>query len=550
MVWNDRKRLLPATVATVAFVCAIAGVVGGVSLGRAILLRSASLRLVEYANELSSYALRYGTEVSSVWDTYGAPGAEFCSPAEIASMRSSVFRSLQIKDVGRTRNRSLYCSAIGGQFSAITLMPSEYMVLANGARLYRNLSLSEPAISGPVLEENGVAVLVSPQAFDYWVRPRLHFAVLIVNPASGKVQGLAGENLEATASCALTEPEARSATVLYRVLFRDSNKTCIVTSEAISDVWAAEGPALQVYGVLGGISGLGLGLAASFIFFRRSGLVQQLRRAIRKRELFVVYQPLIDLSSRKIVGVEALVRWTPPGRGPVPPDLFVRIAEEYGFIGELTQFVLITATNELADLMRKFPRFTLSVNVAVSDLTSDMFYRNLEKQTNESGIRPAQLAFELTERSTADLTTVRAAIARLHRLHYKIHIDDFGTGFSNLSYLSELAADVIKIDRIFVQAIGTEGVTASILPQMLAMTEALGFPVVVEGVETEYQLNFLESTGKPMTVQGFYFGRAVPAATVREWMLAEKNEPPVSSNMYDHRGFPFQSKPGKAERLA
>jgi len=427
-------------------------------------------------------------------------------------------------------------------------MPSEYMVLANGAQFYRNLSLSDVAINGPVLEKNGVAVLVSPGAFDYWARPRLHYAVLIVNQANGKVQRIAGEDLGATASCALTEPEARSATTLYNVLFRDANKTCVVTSEAISQVWAGEEQAIEGYGVLGGLVGLSFGLASCFVFCRRSGLVQQLRRAIRKKELFVVYQPLIDLPSRKIVGVEALVRWIQPGRGPVPPDLFIRIAEEYGFIGELTKLVLSIATNELADLMRKYPHFTLSVNVAASDLTSDAFYCNLEKQTSETGIRPGQLAFELTERSTADLTTVRAAIERLHLLDHKIHIDDFGTGFSNLSYLNELAADVIKIDRIFIQAIGSEAVTASILPQMLAMTEALGFPVVVEGVETERQLHFLESTGKPMTVQGFYFGRAVSAAIVGEWMAAEENKTPVI-NMYGHRLPSFVPKPGEIERL-
>ena len=549
MVLTDRKRLLPATVAVVAFLCATAGVACGFALGRAVLLRSASGRLAEYADELSSYALRYGAEVGSVWDSYSAPGGQFCSTSEIASMRSSVFRSLQIKDIGRTRNGSLYCSAVDGRFSTANLMPSDYMVLANGARFYRNLSLSDAAVSGPVLEKNGVAVLVSPGAFDYWARSRLHFAVLIVNPTNGKVQRIAGEDLDATASCSLTKSEERSATTLYRVLLRDANKTCVVTAEAISDVWAGEGEAIEGYGVLGGLVGLSFGLASCFVFCRRSGLVQQLRRAIRKRELFVVYQPLIDLPSRKIVGVEALVRWTQPGRGPVPPDLFIRIAEEYGFISELTELVLSIATDELADLMREHPDFTLSVNVEASDLTSDVFYHNLEKQTSKSGIRASQLAFELTERSTADLTTVRGAIERLHRLDHKIHIDDFGTGFSNLSYLNELAADVIKIDRIFVQAIGSEAVTASILPQMLAMTEALGFAVVVEGVETECQLQFLESTGKPMTVQGFYFGRAVSATTVAELMVAEENKTPVI-NRYGHRTTPLVCPPGEAERLA
>lgn len=547
MPWSDRKRFLPAVVTVIVCLCATVGAEAGLWLSRSFLLHSASRRLAEYADELSSYSMRHGAEVSSAWDKYGAsvaPGA-ICSPADIASMRASVFQSLQIKDIGRTKNGSLYCSAIGGLRSTGRLMSPESMVLANGALFYPNSSLSDQGIRGPVLEKDGVAVLVSPHAFDYWARPRLRFAVWIVNPARGQARKIAGDNLEVTPSCALAEPAARSSSALYSVLDRDANKTCTVTEEAISDVWAGEVQTIKGYGALGGLLGLGLGLVSCSLIYRRIGLVQQLRKAIRKRELFVVYQPQVELLSRKIVGVEALVRWTPPDRGPVPPDLFVRVAEEYGFIGELTKLVLRTATEEMADLLCRHPDFTLSVNIAASDLTSDGFYRQLEKQTREIGIRPHQLAFELTERSTADLKTVREAIERLHNLDYKIQIDDFGTGYSNLSYLSKLAADVIKIDRIFVQAVDSQGVTASILPQMLAMTEALGLPVIVEGVETENQLRFLESTGRPMMVQGFFFGRPSPAATVQEWMAAQNGErQQVGSAMQGRAVSPFQSSLG------
>ena len=270
-------------------------------------------------------------------------------------MPASVFGSLQIKDIGRTRDGSLFCSAMGDRFSKSHLMPPAYMKLANGARFYANSSLSDPNIKGPVLEQSGVAVLVSPHAFDYCARPRLRFAVLIVNPENQKVQGLAGDNLEVTPSCVLANPEAQSPSALYRVVFRDANKTCTVTTEATSDVWAGERQTIEGFGVLGGLLGLSLGLASCIFICHRTGLVQQLRRAIRKRQLFVVYQPLIELPSHKIVGVEALVRWTQQDRGPIAPDLFIRIAEEYGFIAELTELVLSIATSEMADLMRQHP---------------------------------------------------------------------------------------------------------------------------------------------------------------------------------------------------
>lgn len=519
MSLRDRMRIGTAAAALLG---AVMGAAGGVWLGRTMLLHAASTRLTEYAGELSRYALRYAAEVDSVWTEYGSSGAQFCSAREIAAMQATTFQSLQVKNIGRTRNGAVKCSAMGGQLAQPKPLPSEYMLLANQAKFYTDVSLDGPSIRGPVLERNGVAVLVSPEAFEYWARPRLHYTVLIVNPATGRVQRLAGEESGATPACSLTESETKSPATLYRARYDDRIKTCVVTSETIADIWTGERPMLTGYEAMGGLVGLSLGLACGIVSLRRSGLVQQLRRAIRKGALHVVYQPLIDLQSHRIVGVEALARWTEPGRGPVSPDLFVRIAEEYGFVGELTKLVLRRATEELASLMRRIPNFTLSINVAMSDLTGDVFYAQLDEQMRSIGIRPSQLAFELTERSTADLAVVRAAIERLHRLGHTIHIDDFGTGFSNLAYLHELAADVIKIDRVFVRACGTEAVTASILPQMLAMAEILGIAVVIEGVETEFQLRYLESTGKPMLVQGFYFGRGVPAGVLWEMVMAER----------------------------
>lgn len=535
MVWTDRRRLL---IAAIALLGALAGFAGGVWLGHAILLRNASYRLTEYANDLSHYAYRYAAEVNSIWTAYDASGPDFCSKRQISDMRSSVFRSLQVKDIGRSRDGGIYCSALSGRLVKPTPLPKDFMLLANDGRFYQDLSLTEPSIHGPVLEKNAVDILVSPSAFDYWSRPRLQFAVLIVNPATGRVQRIAGENLSASATCSLSTLETNSKSSLFRSVYESPIKTCVVTSESLADVWDSERLLLTGYEVMGALVGLSLALTASIFFFRRSGLVQQLRRAIRRGSLHVVYQPLIELPSRKIVGVEALARWNEPGRGPVAPDLFVRIAEEYGFLGELTELVLKRATGDLADLMRQLPHFTLSINLAVSDLIDDRFYANLEEQIRTTGIRPGQLAFELTERSTADLAVVRHAIERLHRLGHKIHIDDFGTGFSNLAYLHELAADVIKIDRVFMRACGTEAVTASILPQMLSMAESLAIEVVVEGVETESQLRYLESTAKPMLVQGFYFGHATTAADIAHKLWVAGSELPVK---YFAQSFPVRS---------
>ena len=163
----------------------------------------------------------------------------------------------------------------------------------------------------------------------------------------------------------------------------------------------------------------------------------------------------------------------------------MRIAEENGFVGELTSFVVRRATRELGEMLRTHREFTLSINIAASDLNGNDLFTLLDKNVRQAGIHPRQIILELTERTTADLGLVGDSIQRLRNFDYQVHIDDFGTGFSSLSYLDRLAVNAIKIDRSFTRTIGTDAVTAPVLPQVLALAESLNIEVIVEGVETK-----------------------------------------------------------------
>jgi len=139
-----------------------------------------------------------------------------------------------------------------------------------------------------------------------------------------------------------------------------------------------------------------------------------------------------------------------------------------------------------------------------------------------AGILPRQVALELTERSTADLVLVSAAIQRLTSEGYKVHIDDFGIGFSSLSYIDQLRVNAIKIDRAFTRTIGTDAVIAPILSQMLEMASSLGVEVVVEGVETEVQRDYLVASGKTLRAQGWYFSRPLSAEALYSFHAKNK----------------------------
>jgi sensor c-di-GMP phosphodiesterase-like protein len=191
--------------------------------------------------------------------------------------------------------------------------------------------------------------------------------------------------------------------------------------------------------------------------------------------------------------------------------VFVRIAEERGFVGEITQLVLRHAIREFGETLRNQPSFRLSINVAAADLVDPAFLPMLDQVLKKAAVPATSLAIEITEGSTARREGAIETIRSLRQRGHSVHIDDFGTGYSSLAYLHELSVDAIKIDRSFTQAIGTDAVMVGILPQILSMAEALNLEVIAEGIETSIQAEYFATADRGVVAQGWLFGRPAPA---------------------------------------
>ena len=222
------------------------------------------------------------------------------------------------------------------------------------------------------------------------------------------------------------------------------------------------------------------------------------------------------------MGAEALARWTAEDGLQVGPDVFVRIAEEKGFVGEITRLVVSRVLRDFAELLRANPDFRVSINVAAADLSDPEFFPMLEQAMKRAGIPARSVVIEITEGSTARRETAIETILALRRLGHSVHIDDFGTGYSSLAYLHDLSVDAIKIDKVFTQAIGTGAAIVAILPQILAMAEALNLEVIVEGIEAEQQADYFANSGRPILAQGWLFGRPVQAAELRTRLAKDR----------------------------
>jgi len=258
-----------------------------------------------------------------------------------------------------------------------------------------------------------------------------------------------------------------------------------------------------------------LGLILVQFHHGHSSMESQLRRAIQKDSLTLVYQPIIDLETNAIVGAEALVRWINEDGESVRPEVFIALAEQRGFVGQITQRVARCAVEELGDLL-KTGTFRLTLNISSEDLHDARFVANLDSALGKSGVPAASIGLELTERFAADQERAMDTLALIKSKGYMVYIDDFGTGYSSLAYLHRLQVDAIKIDRTFTQTVGTEAVTASVVPQILDMAAKLGLLVVVEGIETKKQAEYFRASGRGILGQGWLFGKPVPVAQFRK----------------------------------
>jgi diguanylate cyclase (GGDEF)-like protein len=245
-----------------------------------------------------------------------------------------------------------------------------------------------------------------------------------------------------------------------------------------------------------------------------------LRRALENGELSVHLQPQIDAESGKMVGAEALVRWSSPELGNVPPGRFIPLAEESGIIIKLGNWVLRESCRQVMQWrLSGFDLPQLSVNLSVKQLERPEFIDTLDDILCETGMDPAFLKLEITESVVMAVGNAFNLLDRLRNMGITLSLDDFGTGYSSLSYLKMLPVQQLKIDQSFVFGIGVNQGDEAIIRSVMALAESLGFEVVAEGVETEEQAEFLRALGCHK-LQGYLHGRAVAPAEFRaRWSI-------------------------------
>jgi diguanylate cyclase (GGDEF)-like protein/PAS domain S-box-containing protein len=239
-----------------------------------------------------------------------------------------------------------------------------------------------------------------------------------------------------------------------------------------------------------------------------------LRRALDQRELTLDYQPIVDLATGRITGVEALVRWHHPQRGPLAPNVFIPLAEETGLILELGRQVLVEACIQGRHWQRLRPQdppLTVSVNLSPRQVQADDLIPHIVEALTVSGLDPATLVLEITEGVMMhDTEAVIGRLASLKALGVKLALDDFGTGYSSFGYLQRLPIDVLKIDGTFIGMIETDDRQSTLAQAIVSLAQTMDLVAVAEGVETSAQAEMLGRMGCDLA-QGYYLARPMAA---------------------------------------
>jgi len=492
-------------------------VLAGLFVGKTVVLHLVRDELAKYASGILTQGEASSSDARVFLAAMNASPYTICSHPEGDYFRELLLRSEYIKEAGRIQNDSIVCSTTLGGLTKPLSLPKPDFSQADGTEVYLNLApfrIRDRTVITLRLRDS--YIVMSPFILAHLEPSPMHYTITATDIESKKTGFLRGEPPAIQVDLLNRDSDERIGDTFYATRCSERFFNCITAFISIPEALHANRnifPRSYFLGAtLGGIAGLMIA-----VFHRRNqSLEQRLLRAILEEKLQVLYQPIVELESRRIVGAEALVRWVDDEDFVIGPDVFIKVAEDRGFIGLITKFVLCRTIKDFAVTMINVPDFHVNVNITGSDLADPEFLPMLEALVGEAGIPAASLGIEITESSTARQRVAQQTIMSLRAMGHKVYIDDFGTGYSNLAYLHDLAVDAIKIDRAFTKAIGTEAVTVEIMPQILAIANALRLQVVIEGIETSLQADYFGPATPPLLAQGWLFGRPM---TRREFSL-------------------------------
>jgi len=438
-----------------------------------------------------------------------------CSDAHIARMRSEALNSIAVDEIGFFEEGVLKCTSWGRTTHGYRQTPADYVRadrVGVTLRVRPYVSATNEMIAMQLGQHNA---LVLPTRFVDETNDTTGIDVVLLT-THGQV--IATSRYQAATADGARGYNMQRDLVSNRVV---SDGLVVVASESSSALRRGVMHELVILLPIGLFLALFIIGLIVWLSRRRLSPQAELELAVRKREFFVEYQPIVALRTGICVGAEALVRWRRPDGAVVRPDLFIPLAEETGLIRQITDQVIDIIIADLCPVLIRDRTLHIAVNVCAEDIQSGRILPVIAEKLHSSGIHNQQIWLEATERGFMDVETAQRTLAMAREAGHSVAIDDFGTGYSSLQYLQRLPLDALKIDRSFVDTIGRDTATSSVVLHIIKLARDLGLFSVAEGVETEAQLQFLKEQGVDFG-QGWLFGKPLSASGFLQYHAQQK----------------------------
>ncbi len=447
-------------------------------------------------------------EVAAALDTLAAQGVASCGAADMEKLRGVSFATSAVKEIG--------------------------IIGPNGQTLCGDLGipLSARVIAGPVRAAPPGKLLI--EVIRVGERPANYLRVRRLGADGGSLAALVAPDMLLPLTSPRGGPFAAHARIQTREgvpigdggtpLPPDITPDQVVRASLRSDRFgisvevamlrtASEPQHLRAIGLVVNLVVVFAVLAFTWLLLRQRGgdPVAEIRRALDAKRFVPYFQPIVDITSGKVLGAEVLARWHKPDGSLVLPGAFIPLAERGGLMVELTEALMRRACAEVGEAYARRPHLKIAFNLTARHFADDTIVTDLRAIFDRSPIRLGQLTLELTEREPIeDITTTRRVIAALQGLGCQVALDDVGTGHSGLSSILKLGIDVIKIDKMFINSLGTERNSATIVTTLVELARNMRMAIVAEGVESFEQVEDLRARGIRMA-QGYVFAPPLPA---------------------------------------
>jgi sensor c-di-GMP phosphodiesterase-like protein len=503
----------------------VVAVLGILAAGVPMLLFSAWLKKqgddeasITAARVLGSAETRLGQAVATL-DDLSARGVDSCMPPHIEAMRQAVLLTAPIKEVMLIApNGRIMCTDTGGAVGQSTVLDTSATANADimldairlsdrGERFLRIRKRSER--DKPTIAASVPVSLLLPQASNDGVRPLGHVRITMADGTPLGDSGAASDVANAKDAKFLNRTQSKQ----YRL--------AVTVSMARRDIIARYDDLRRISMVVSGMIATII-LFFALIFLRRNAgsSVGEIAKAILGDQFVPYYQPIVDIQTGRLLGAEVLVRWRRADGSLMEPIAFVSTIEASGLVLELTRSLMRRVRDDLDQAIGRRPQMRIAFNVAPQHFDDALILSDIGTIFDNSPIKLTQIVLELTERyQVKNFASTRRTIAALQGLGCKVAIDDVGTGHSGLSYILKLGVDIIKIDRMFVEAIGAEGHSKAIIETLIDLAKNMRMEIIAEGVETFDQVSYLRERGIS-AAQGYIFAPPLPANSFRHLLDA------------------------------